>query len=103
MCLLYPSYFPNIASYVILTQHKDLCFEVNDNYQKQTYRNRCYIYGANGKMGLHIPVHYTQKKRQNTQDILIDNSTPWKNGYLRPIRIQVCFIWWTGTVFGRIR
>ena len=79
MCLLYPSYFPNIASYVILTQHKDLCFEVNDNYQKQTYRNRCYIYGANGKMGLHIPVHYTQNKRQKTQDILIDNATPWKN------------------------
>jgi hypothetical protein len=79
MCLLYPSYFPNIASYVILAQHKDLCFEVNDNYQKQTYRNRCYIYGANGKMGLHIPVHYTQNKREKTQDILIDNATRWKN------------------------
>ena len=79
MCLLYPSYFPNIASYLILTQHKDLCFEINDNYQKQTYRNRCYIYGANGKMGLHIPVHYTQNKRQKTQDILIDNAIPWKN------------------------
>jgi hypothetical protein len=30
-------------------------------------------------MGLHIPVHYTQNKRQKTQDILIDNATPWKN------------------------
>jgi hypothetical protein len=79
MCLIYPSYFPNIASYIIITQHKNLCFEVNDNYQKQTYRNRCYLYGANGKMGLHIPVNYTQNKRQKTQDILIDNATPWKN------------------------
>lgn len=56
-----------------------LVFEVQDSYQKQTYRNRCYIYGANGKLGLHIPVQYSQKNRQNTSEILIDNSSNWQS------------------------
>ena len=55
MTLLYPSYFPNIASYIVMAQSNDIIFEVHDSYQKQTYRNRCYIYGANGKLSLNIP------------------------------------------------
>ena len=86
MALIYPSYFPNIASYVVFAQSKQVCFEVQDNYQKQTYRNRCYLYGANGLMGLHIPVHYSQNNRQKTSDIAIDNSTPWKSTHWKSIQ-----------------
>ena len=85
MCLLYPSYFPSIANYVIFTQNQNICFEIQDNYQKQTCRNRCYIYGANGKLGLHIPVHYTQNNRQKTQEILIDNNSAWKSVHWKSI------------------
>lgn len=79
MTLLYPTYFPNISSYIVMAHAEKLVFEVQDSYQKQTYRNRCYIYGANGKLGLHIPVKYSQKNRQNTSEILIDNSSNWQS------------------------
>ena len=85
MCLIYLSYFPSIANYVVFIQNQNICFEIQDNYQKQTYRNRCYIYGANGKLGLHIPVHYTQNNRQKTQDILIDNNSAWKSVHWKSI------------------
>ena len=85
MCLIYPSYFPSIANYVVFTQNQNICFEIQDNYQKQTYRNRCYIYGTNGKLGLHIPVHYTQNNRQKTQEILIDNNSAWKSVHWKSI------------------
>ena len=85
MCLIYPSYFPSITNYVVFTQNQNICFEIQDNYQKQTYRNRCYIYGANGKLGLHIPVHYTQNNRQKTQEILIDNNSAWKSVHWKSI------------------
>lgn len=85
MSLIYPSYFPNIAHYIVVVQSKNLVFEVQDNYQKQTLRNRCYIYGANGKLGLHIPVHYTQLNRQHTKDIKIDNSSKWKSIHWKSI------------------
>ena len=70
MTLLYPTYFPNIASYIVMAQSDAFVFEICDSYQKQTYRNRCYIYGANGKLSLNIPVHFTQKNRQDTTEKL---------------------------------
>ncbi len=78
MSLIYPSYIPSIANYIIFAQNKNIVFEMYDNYQKQTLRNRGYIYGANGQLGLHIPVHYSQLNRQQTREIRIDNSTNWK-------------------------
>ena len=60
-------------------------FEICDSYQKQTYRNRCYIYGANGKLSLNIPVHYTQKNRQSTKEIQIENSSKWQSTHWKSI------------------
>ena len=85
MVLLYPTYFPNIASYIVMAQSDELVFEICDSYQKQTYRNRCYIYGANGKLSLNIPVHYSQKNRQNTEEIKIDNTSKWQSIHWKSI------------------
>ena len=85
MSLIYPSYIPSIANYIIFVQNKNIVFEMHDNYQKQTLRNRCYIYGANGQLGLHIPVHYSQLNRQQTREIRIDNSTNWKSIHWKSI------------------
>ena len=60
-------------------------FEVCDSYQKQTYRNRSYIYGANGKLRLNIPVRYSQKNRQNTEKIEIENSSAWQSIHWKSI------------------
>ena len=85
MTLLYPTYLPNIASYIVMAQSEILVFEICDSYQKQTYRNRCYIYGANGKLSLNIPVHYSQKNRQNTKEIKIENSSKWQSIHWKSI------------------
>ena len=85
MSLIYPSYIPSIANYIIFVQNKNIVVEMHDNYQKQTLRNRCYIYGANGQLGLHIPVHYSQLNRQQTSEIRIDNSTKWKSIHWKSI------------------
>ena len=56
--LLNPTYFPTIASFSLII--KEPCvMEVSDNYQKQTFRNRTYIYGANGKQLLTVPILHT--------------------------------------------
>ena len=56
----------------------ELVFEVNDSYQKQTYRNRTNIYGANGLLSLSVPVIYSQKNRQLYCDIKIHNDNNWQ-------------------------
>lgn len=83
--LLHNTYFPNIAHYVALLSANDLTFEVCDNYQKQTFRNRAEIYGANGKLTLSVPVSYTQKKRQQSKDVLLSTTDNWQLQHLKSL------------------
>ena len=83
--LLHPTYFPNVAHFVAMLNADDIVFEACDNYQKQTYRNRTSIYGANGKLDLNIPVVYSQKNRQLYKDIKIFNSENWQSQHLKSL------------------
>ncbi|WP_282079343.1 WbqC family protein [Aquimarina algiphila] len=78
--LLHPMYFGTIAQYVVMAKATSVVFENEDNYQKQTYRNRTYIYGANGKLLLSIPIkHIGNKGRQLYKDVRIENDFPWQS------------------------
>lgn len=77
--LIHPTYFPSIATFVAIAKASDVNFEMHDNFQKQTYRNRCYIYGANGKLPLNIPVIHTQKNRQKYQNVQMFNEENWQS------------------------
>ena len=76
--LIHPTFLPSIATFVAIIKAESVIFEVEDNYQKQTYRNRSHIYGANGKLALNVPVHYTQKNRQPYKEIKIANTSNWQ-------------------------
>ncbi len=82
--VFHPTYFSSILQYAIIIQSDTIVFEVFDNYQKQTYRNRCYVYGANGKQTLNVPI---QKKtgKQFTKDIKIDYSFNWQLAHLKTL------------------
>lgn len=77
--LFQPTYFAPIIQYVAMVQTENVVFEVEDNFQKQTYRNRCYIYGANGRQLLTVPVvHLKNSGKQKTKDIQIDTTFNWQ-------------------------
>lgn len=76
--ILHPTYFPNVAHFVSMVHADTLLFEVQDNYQKQTYRNRAYVYGANGKLALNVPIKHSHKNRQLYKDVKIVNESPWQ-------------------------
>jgi len=77
--LLHPTYFPNMAHFAAMINAEEVVFEMDDNFVKQTYRNRAYIYGANGKLALNIPVMHSQKKRQKYRDVKIFNEEKWQS------------------------
>ncbi len=84
--VLHPTYFPTIASAAVLVQHP-VVWEMFDNYQKQTYRNRCYICNDLGKHILSISIQHvggTQGK-QAYRDVKIDNSFPWQRQHWRTL------------------
>ena len=84
--LVQPTFFSPVIQYVLMASGDDIVFEKHDNFQKQTYRNRCYIYGANGKQLLTVPVmHAKNSQRQKTKDVRIDNSFSWKKNMVKSL------------------
>jgi hypothetical protein len=49
---------------VAMVQAATVTFEMDDNFQKQTNRNRMYIYSPNGVQLLNIPVKNSIQKHQ---------------------------------------
>ncbi|MBU2929509.1 WbqC family protein [Winogradskyella psychrotolerans] len=84
--LIYPTYFPNLAHFWAIINSDAIHLEVSDNYQKQSYRNRSEIYGANGKLALTVPVTYTQKNRQLYKDVKIANEEQWQLLHLKSLQ-----------------
>jgi len=84
--LIHPNYFPNIYQFIQIIKANNILFEVSDNYQKQTFRNRTYIYGANGKLGLFIPVIHTHKNRELFKDVKISYESNWMDLHLKSLQ-----------------
>ncbi|MFV9550196.1 WbqC family protein [Algibacter sp. PT7-4] len=83
--IIHPTYFPNIATFTAIANANNVVFEMDDNFLKQTYRNRTYIYGANGKLGLNIPVIHSQKNRQKYKDVKIFNEDNWQSQHWKSL------------------
>lgn len=67
---------------------KDLIWEVCDNYQKQTYRNRCYISTDQGRLMLNIPIKHAggAQGRQKYRDVRLENEYPWQRQHLKSLQ-----------------
>ncbi|WP_424494455.1 WbqC family protein [Salinimicrobium sp. GXAS 041] len=86
--LLHPCYFGPISQFVALAKASEVIFENEDNYQKQTYRNRMYVYGANGKLLLNIPIKHTGDKSQHQKykDVRIENDFHWQKQHWKSLQ-----------------
>ena len=86
--LIHPNYLPAISQLKLIIDSKKLIFEINDNFKKQTYRNRTYIYGANGLLLLSIPVIHSQKNRKKFKDVKIAYDYDWLTQHLKSFQIS---------------
>ncbi|WP_438961725.1 WbqC family protein [Nonlabens sp.] len=85
--VLHPSYFIDVVSLVHLYHADSVTLEKHDSYLKQTYRNRCYIAAANGKLALNIPIiHQKSNGSVAYSSIEIDHSQDWSTQHLKSIK-----------------
>ena len=83
--LLQPTYFPSISNMVAQVQSENVAFETDDNFQKQTNRNRMYIYSPNGLQLLNIPIKHSADAHQKTRDIKIENNFDWQKIHFKSL------------------
>ncbi len=85
--LLHPSYFPSIEQMAAVAQADKVVFEVEDNYQKQTYRNRMFVAHSNGKLLLNIPIKHNKSGiRQKTKNVQVEDAFPWQEHHWRSLQ-----------------
>lgn len=76
------TYCGNIQYYSILKNSEEILMDVNGHFEKQSYRNRTSIHGANGLLNLIIPLN-RRGIRVPIKDVTINNDEAWQKLHWR--------------------
>jgi hypothetical protein len=76
--LLSTAYLPPAEYFRRISEQPETLIEKEENYLKQTYRNRCYIMASNGIQALTVPVLLGSFHKTRIKDCRIDYSKRWQ-------------------------
>ena len=78
------AYLPPVQYFQKINKAESICIEKHEHYVKQSYRNRCNVFGANGVLSLSIPVIHKSDKELIT-DKKISYAENWQQQHWRTI------------------
>jgi len=84
--LLPTAYLAPVKYYAILLQAKNCSIEHHEHFIKQSIRNRCEIYGANGKLRLTIPKERKGSSKTIISEIKISYKDDWQKLHWNAIK-----------------
>jgi hypothetical protein len=84
--LLSTAYLAPIEYYAILLQEPNCSIELHEHFIKQSIRNRCDIYGANGKLQLTIPKQRKGSSKTIIKEIQISYKQDWQKQHWTAIQ-----------------
>lgn len=73
------AYLAPVQYYCKLFQAEQNWLEIHENYQKQTYRNRCTIAASDGPLSLSVPIIKPDTLKCLTRDIRISDHGNWRH------------------------
>lgn len=73
------AYLAPVQYYCKLLAYQKIYIEKEENYLKQTYRNRCIIAAANGPLALSVPIEKPDTLKCLTKDIRISDHGNWRH------------------------
>ena len=87
MTPIFPTaYFGSIAYYKSLFSFPSILIEGNENFVKQSIRNRCDIQSSNGVQQLSVPVMKINGSKTKTKDIMLSYDTDWQKNHWKSIQ-----------------
>ena len=78
-------YLPSLEFFCQVISAKNLILEAHEHYEKQSYRNRCYINTDKGRQMLTVPVVKPNLKI-SIRNVQIDYRSHWQNIHWRTIQ-----------------
>ena len=73
------AYLGPVQQYAKLAQYDTIYMEREENYIKQTYRNRCVLAAANGPLTLSVPIVKPDDLKCPTKEIRISDHGNWRH------------------------
>ena len=73
------TYLGPVQQYAKLAQYDAIYMEREENYIKQTYRNRCVLAAANGPLTLSVPIVKPNDLKCPTKEIRISDHGNWRH------------------------
>ena len=83
--VLSTAYLPPIQYFTKLLNFERVLIEKHETYLRQSYRNRCEIYSANGRLPLIIPVVKPNGNHTKISEVKIDYSVKWQKEHWRAL------------------
>ena len=83
--LLSTAYLGPVQYYTKLSYFSNVLLEQHENFNKQTYRNRCTILGANGLQPLVIPVTKGRRMKAPIREMKISYEENWQRVHWKAI------------------
>ncbi len=94
--LLSTAYIPPISYFSFFSGKNIILLEGHENYQKQSFRNRCHVLSPQGSLLLTVPIQKSPKSQHlslgtsmNIQDIKISYDFKWQK--LHWMTLQSCY------------
>lgn len=82
--MIFPAfYFGPISYFGEMNRAEKIQIETHENFPKQTYRNRCYILGANGKLRLAIPTKHDGARL--FKDLKVSDEFNWEKEHFKSL------------------
>jgi hypothetical protein len=83
--LLSTAYYPPLSYFNRIINANEILIEAHENFTKQSYRNRCEIASANGKLTLSIPLIKNSHLKTKIKDVRIDYTENWQKNHYKAI------------------
>ena len=78
-------YFGCVNYINTLFQFSNIEFEIYENFQKMSFRNRMVLAGSNGLVTLSVPLEKGRDQKQPISDVRISYTLPWQQQHWRTI------------------
>lgn len=79
-------YLAPVSHYAFMYKAERTEIEIQEHFQKQSFRNRCNILSANGVMPLTIPVEKSEFKKPCLKDMKISDHGNWRHLHWNAIK-----------------
>lgn len=84
--LVSTAYLPPIQYITKFLLFSDIAIEQHENYNKQSYRNRCIILSGNGPLTLSIPIRKEHSHKIPVSKARLDYDTPWNRIHWKALK-----------------